>query len=1052
MKSLIDFALGHSRTILFALGIILVAGAVTYITVPKEAQPEVEIPVIYVHINHDGISPEDSERLLIRPLEQELRGLDALREIRATAMEGGASIFMEFEAGVVDTQRALQDVRDRVDTVRPELPDDSDEPTVREIELTREDPMLILNLAGPVDERSLVSMARRLKEDIEGVSGVLEVDLFGDREELAEITVDPMLMDSHGINQDELVQLVSRNNRLVAAGAWEGESGRFPVKVPGVFEDIEDVMDMPVKVEEDRVVRFQDIGQGRRTYKDPDSFARLNGDKAIGLEVIQRAGSNVVDSVAEIQSIVAAHQEEWPEAMQVVYTRDQSRDIAMMLGDLQNNVLSAVLLVVIVIIAVMGLRSAGLVAVAIPGSFLAGMLLLGLFGFTINIIVLFSLIMAVGLLVDAAIIVTEFADRKMAEGMRRREAYRAAAHRMAWPITAATATTVAAFVPLLFWPGVAGDFMRFLPLTLIAVLLSSLAMALIFIPTLGSLIGKPGALTERGRANLAAAETGSLDDVSGPTHRYLGLLAWCLRRPLRVVSSVLVFIVAIFVAYGYWGQGTEFFPQVEPEFGFVDIHARGDLSIHEQDRLVREVERRLEGMPEIESRYVRTGSASMAGASGDDIGRITLQLADWDERRRIARIFDEIRERTADLAGIRVETTAPRAGPGEGKPIQLRLASRDSAALEEATERVRRHMEEMEALEDIEDDRPLPGIEWRLRVDREQAARFGADVTDTGNIVQMVTQGLMLGDFRPDDAEEEVEIRVRYPAVYRDLDRLDQLQVNTDRGQVPVSTFVTREPGPRTGTIQRTNLQRTFTVEADVREGFLVSDQVNRLRGALADMELGPAVQAEFAGEEREAQEAEAFLGRAMIAAVFLILLILVTQFNSFYQAGLILTAILLSTGGVLLGHLLTQQPFGIIMSGVGVIALAGIVVNNNIVLIDTFNILRRKGMTAEEAVLRTGAQRLRPVILTAVTTILGLMPMVLGINIDLFGRELSLGAPSAQWWIQLSSAVAGGLAFATVLTLIVTPSLLMLQGGMEERRAERRLERTRTRQLEVHP
>lgn len=912
--------------------------------------------------------------------------------------------------------------------------------------------MLILNLAGAVDERNLVSMARRLKEDIEGVAGVLEVDLFGDREELAEITVDPLLMDSHELNQDELVQLISRNNRLVAAGSWEGESGRFPVKVPGVFEHIEDVINMPVKVEEDRVVRFRDIGQGRRTYKDPESFARLNGETAIGLEVIQRAGSNVIESVAEIKEIVAEHEQEWPETMQVVYTRDQSRDISMMLGDLQNNVLSAVLLVVIVIIAVMGLRSAGLVAVAIPGSFLAGMLILSVFGFTINIIVLFSLIMAVGLLVDAAIIVTEFADRKMAEGMHRREAYRAAAQRMAWPITAATATTIAAFFPLLFWPGVAGDFMRFLPLTLIAVLLSSLAMALIFIPTLGSLIGKPGALTERGRINLAAAETGSLDEVSGPTRRYLGILAWCLKRPLLVVGCVLVFITGIFAAYGQWGQGTEFFPEVEPEFGFINIHARGDLSIYEQDSLVREVEQQLAGMPEIESRYVRTGSASMSGASDDEIGRITLQLADWDQRRPLARIFQDVRERTQHLAGIQVETTAPRAGPGDGKPIQLRLASRNPDALEAAAERVRRHMEGMDKLEDIEDDRPLPGIEWRLQVDREQAARFGADVTDTGNMVQMLTQGLMLGDFRPDDADEEVEIRVRYPAIYRSLDRLDQLQINTERGQVPASTFVTREPGPRTGTIQRTNLQRTFTLEADVVEGALVSEQVTQLRRALADMELEPTVQAEFAGEERDAQEAEEFLGRAMIAAIFLITLILVTQFNSFYQAGLILTAILLSTGGVLLGHLLTQQAFGIIMSGVGVIALAGIVVNNNIVFIDTFNILRRNGMAVKEAVMRTGAQRLRPVVLTAVTTILGLMPMVLGLNIDLLGRELSFGAPAAQWWVQLSSAVAGGLAFATVLTLIVTPCLLMLQGRLEDRNAERRLHKAHARQLEVHP
>lgn len=1032
MNGFIDAAIHRSRTVLLSLLFILMAGAIAYKTIPKEAQPDVEIPYIYVSMVHEGISPEDAERLLVRPMEQELRSLEGVKEMTASGYEGGANVTLEFYAGI-DTDAALQDVREKVDLAKAELPSETEEPTVNEVKISRIDPMLVINLAGSVPERTLVNLTRDLKEDIEAIPGVLEVDTAGLREELMEVVVNPLAMESYGLSQAELFRLVDRNNRLVAAGALESPHGRFPVKVPGVFETPEDVLNLPVKVDGQRVVHFRDVATVRRTFKDATSYARIDGQPAVALEVVKRAGSNIIGTIEQVRAVVDASRPTWPSGLTVTYSRDKSRDIENMLTDLQDNVLSAVLLVFIVIIGILGFRNALLVGIAIPGSFLTGILILGIAGLTINIVVLFSLIMAVGMLVDGAIVVTELADRKMAEGLDRRAAYAEAARRMAWPIIASTATTVAAFAPLVFWPGVTGEFMKYLPITLIATLSASLLMALVFVPTLGAFFGKSGAMSQRARNQLAAAEMGDLESIGGFTGAYLSFLRKALKRPWLSAAGVTAILVAVFVAYARMGHGVEFFPQVEPEFARIEIAARGDLSVDEKDVLVRRVERRILGMPEFESVYARSGGGGR-NSREDLIGAIQVQFVEWEYRRPAAEILREVRDRTADIPGIVIETQTPRAGPGSDKPIGIEVASRYPDALEAAVARIRAILDHMDGLEDVEDSRPLPGIEWRISVDRAQAARFGADVTLVGNTIQLVTNGIKIGEYRPDDADEEIDIRVRYPANERSLDQLDQLRVPSAAGPIPIRTFVQRRPAQKVSTIERTDMRRTMSLSADVQPGVLVDDKVREIQAAIAELPADPRVSVSFRGDREDQDEAARFLTRAMFVAVFIIAIILVTQFNSLFQALLILTAVLFSTGGVLLGHIVMNKPFGIVMSGIGVIALAGIVVNNNIVLIDTYNVLRRQGMGSFEAVMRTCAQRLRPVMLTTVTTILGLMPMVLGINLNLIGREVTIGGPSAQWWVQLSSAVAGGLAFATVLTLLLTPSLIVIQARLERR------------------
>jgi multidrug efflux pump len=1035
---IIETAMRRSRTVIMSLAVIIIAGVVTYASVPKEAEPDINIPIVYVSMTHDGISPEDAERLLVRPMEQEIRNIEGIEEMIGNAYEGGASIQIEFDAGT-DTDVALQDVRAKVDVAKAKLPSETEEPVVMEIKFSRFDPMLVLNLAGDVPERTLTVLAQDLKEKIEGISGVLEVNLVGVREELMEVVVDPLAMESYGLDQAQILSLVDRNNRLVAAGALHTSEGRFPVKVPGVFESAEDVLEMPIKAVGERIVHFKDVAKVRRTYKDAESYARLNGSPALAIEIVQRSGANIIDTVDEINVLLEEDRRYWPDGVSIVASRDKSKDVNRMLSNLQNSVISAVLLVFIVIIGILGFRAASLVGVSIPGSFLLGILVIASFGATINMMVLFALIMAVGLLVDGAIVVTELADRRMAEGIARHDAYSGAARRMSLPIIASTCTTLAAFVPLVFWPGIMGEFMKFLPITLVAVLSASLLMALLFVPTLGSLFGSTGAVSADARRNLTAAETGDLDTVTGITGNYIQFLKKSLRHPWINIGAVSLILVGIYVMFFTFGRGVELFPDIEPEFANLDIHARGDLSTDEKDVLVRQVETYVLGLDEIESVYAKTG-ASGRGAAEDLIGSLTLNFVEWDERRKADEILGEIRESVSGLAGIRIQTRKAEDGPQQGKPIVIELSSRFPAILEAATGRVREALQSIDGVYNVEDTRPMPGIEWQIDVDRAQAAKFGADITLVGNMIQLVTNGIKIGEYRPDDAEDEIDIRVRYPYDSRSLDQIDALRIPTDKGLVPISNFVKRVAANKVSSIERTNLRRTMRVDADVEESYLDADVFAEMGELLPFLDIDPGVSVAFRGGNEDQQEASAFLSKAMMIAIAVMAIILVTQFNSLFQAFLILTAVVFSTGGVLLGHLIMNKPFGIVMSGVGVITLAGIVVNNNIVFIDTYNVLRKRGADAFEAILRTCAVRLRPVLLTTVTTILGLTPMVFALNIDLIERNVSVGAPATQYWTQLSSAVAGGLAFATILTLLLTPSLLMIQANLSERLAARRV------------
>ncbi|MFZ1623826.1 MAG: efflux RND transporter permease subunit [Gammaproteobacteria bacterium] len=1029
MNALIDICVSHSRAVLVGLVVLLIAGAVAYQGIPKEAQPDVDFPYISVAVILEGVSAEDAERLLVRPLEQQLRNIEGIKEMVASATEGRASVTLEFEPEIKIDQ-ALTDVREKVNQAKAEMPVDAREPTVNEIKFSQFDPMLVINLGGSLPERAMNAVARKLKDQLQAVDGVLEVNLVGIRDEVLEIVINPLAMESYGLSPADVLNFVQRNNRLVAAGSLQSEQGRFSVKVPGLIESPEDLLSLPLKTDGQKVVYFRDIAQVHRTFKDPESYSRLNGKPAVGIRVVQRNGSNLLDVVANVKLVVATAQKAWPPGITLTYSRDKSVFVRDDVNQLVNDVVVAVLLVVICLIGILGLQNALLAGISIPGSFCAAFLLIGMSDMTMNMVVFFGLIMSVGLVVDGGIVVVELADRRMAEGLDRRVAYAEAAKRMAWPIFASISATIVAFLPLVFWPGLIGSFLKSMPIVLVYTLVASLIIAMFVVPALGSIFGRAGHLTPESRQQLMLAEEGNLSEIGGWTGTYLRIVTGAVNHPGRTVGALTGLLIFVFIAYGALGRGVTLFPAVDPPQGSVDIRARGDLSTQEKDRLVHLVEQRIAGVDGVKTAYATAGKGA-AGAPSDQIGSISLNFDDWEQRRPAADIMADIRKRTADIAGLAIEARLPNAGPEQGKPVTIEASSPSLDALRDAVTKIHRVVEKIPGVRNTEDTQPLPGIEWRMDVDRAQAAKFGADVSLVGSIIQLVTNGIKLGTYRPNDSDEEIDIRVRFPADDRSLDQLADLRIPTRSGNVPIGSFVSRTPGAATPTIMRTDMRRTMLVQADLDKGVQIDPVLAQVTASLPSLNLDPSVEIRFKGGAKTQQETASFLVKAFLIGLGLIALILVAEFNSLFQPLLVLTAVVFSTGGVLIGLMVTGKPFSLVNCGIGTIALAGIIVNNNIVLIDTYNKLVEAGMHAREAVLRTCAQRMRPVLLTKIVMILGLFPMALGMNIDFLQRKITFGSPSGQWWAEMATVIIGGLTFASILTLILTPSILMLQANI---------------------
>lgn len=1162
MLGIVDWAASRARMILAFVVLTLAIGAIAYVSLPKEGEPDIEVPALFISVPFPGISALDAEQLLIRPMEQEMAGLDGLRRMSATAAQGYAGLALEFEFGW-DKTAIMADVRDRMSRAQASFPAGAETYSINEINFSAF-PIVIVAVSGQVPERTLLRAARELERALEGIEAVLSADVAGVRDEMVEVIIDPLRLEAYNVTAGELIQAISNNNLLVAAGDLETASGRFSLSLPGSFESERDIYGLPIKVNGDRTVTLGDLATIRPTFEDRAGTARFQGETALALQVVKRKGFNLIDTVTQIRATVDATVAAWPEEMRNAITvtpaLDRSVQVAEMISQLEGSVLTAIALVMIVILGSLGTRSAMLVGITIPSSFLLCFILLGIMGVTISNIVMFGLILAVGMLVDGGVVVAEYADKRIQEGDGPMRAYVAAAQRMFWPVVSSTATTLCAFLPMLFWPGVAGEFMGMLPVTLIFVLLASLVVALIFLPVLGGVSGRiarrmnnaanalrrlpwvlrlpvpviavalvlagmrallnpawlgfepvgmgvraPGAAMLALGAMMLSIGLNAVLPRFAPKRVAAGhrrtIFGWVIKgivanpvMPFVAIGAVIFFVMQTFAYFGENSRGVEFFVETEPEQGIVYVRARGNLGLAEKDALLAQVEAIMLDEPGVAASFAFAGAgglnANTAGAPAprDSVGQVQFELRQWAERAddpemRGSAIVARLSERFAQLPGIITEFQLLTGGPAGQKPVHLRLTGADFDALDEAVRLVTARMEGLAGLVDIEDSRPLPGIEWEIRVNTAEAVRFGADVATVGGMVQLVTRGILLDTMRVPTSDEEVEIRVRLPEGDRLLSTLDTLRVQTRSGMVPLSNFVTREAVPLRGQIGRYNEQRYFDVKAGVAAELVsvqdaegrelravpraavtpgdhpsgseaahlaeemraqivarghrlvpinATERIEQLTRWLTEAEPLPAgVAWEWTGEQQDQEEAQNFLMLAFGASLGLMFIILLAQFNSFYNAVLVLLAVILSTAGVLIGMLVMDQTFSIIMTGTGILALAGIVVNNNIVLIDTYQDYARY-MPRIEAIIRTAEDRIRPVLLTTITTMAGLMPMMLGVSIDFVNGGYSIDAPAAVWWKQLATAVVFGLGVATVLTLVLTPALLAMRVWIE--------------------
>ncbi len=1138
MTGIVDWAASRARMVLAFILLSLIAGGLSYATLPKEGEPDIEIPALFVSVPFPGISAEDSEKLLVKPMETELSDLDGLKELSGTASENYAGVALEFEFGW-DKTKILADVRDRMNTVEAKFPDGADKYSINEINFS-EFPIIIVNLTGVLPERTLLQIAKDLQDRLEGLEPVLEAALAGHRDEMLEVIIDPLRLEAYNVTANELIGVVQNNNQLIAAGEVETDNGTFSVKIPSSFDDQQDIYNLPVKVEGDRVVTLGELADIRLTFEDRTGTARFNGETTVALQVVKRKGFNLIDTSALVREEVDKARAAWPKDLQDAITvgtsNDQSRQVKSMVSQLEGSVLTAVALVMIVVLAALGIRSALLVGFAIPTSFLLCFVLLGVMGITISNIVMFGLILAVGMLVDGAIVVVEYADRRIDEGAGPMHAFTEAAKRMFWPIVSSTATTLCAFLPMLFWPGVPGEFMGMLPVTLIYVLSASLLVALVFLPVMGGVAGRmsraflgasdtlrrlapwfvrallvvpsamlvfvaamqmlnpdylfpggsplppavqivPGAILFLIGTTLTGITLGSVKITGAPKRieggrkrtpfgHFIKFIAGNPIMPLVSIGAIAFFVVSTFGYFAANNNGVEFFVESEPEQAIVYVKARGNLSLAEKDALLREVEEITLATKGIDSAFSFAGEGGLnsntGGAEGpqDSIGQIQIELIPWDDRPEYARthpdevtleqldgdaVIADLQARLSVVPGIRTEVLNLAQGPASGKPLHLRLKGDNWVELQQAAAIARARFESTEALIDVEDSRPLPGIDWQIDVDVEKAGRYGADVVTVGGMVQLVTRGILLDTMRVPSSDEEIEIRVRLPESDRVLSTLDNLKVRTADGLVPLSNFITRKPVAKLGKIDRIGQQRYFDVKADVTPGLTKpgpegnpipinpNERIETLTEWLNSEKPFPASVAwEWTGDQEDQAESGAFLMKAFAGALGLMFIILLAQFNSVYNAILVLLAVVLSTTGCLIGMLVMGQSFSIIMTGTGIVALAGIVVNNNIVLIDTYQEYSQY-MPRIEAIVRTVEDRIRPVLLTTITTMAGLAPMMYGLSLDFIGGGYSIDSPTALWWKQLATAVVFGLGIATVLTLIFTPSALALRVWLSE-------------------
>ena len=1012
-----DIAIRNRTTVAVLSLIIIVMGIYSYLTLPREAFPDIPIPYILVTTTYEGVSPEDVETSVTMKIEKELNGIRGVKEIRSSSAEGMSMISVEFTPDV-PSDVALQRVRDRVDMAKGDLPQDAKESVIKEINLA-EFPIMLVSISGDVSPVQLKGIADNLQDILEAVPGVLKVDVLGALEREIRLEMDPDRVASYNLTIPEIMALVPAENVNISAGGLETQGTKFNVRIPAEFVSPEEVDHLLLTVRGGKPIYLADVATVRDAFKDRTSYSRLNGLDNVTLSIQKRVGANVVQVSDYVKKVVEAAQQRVPGAMKFDVTYDMSKYIRSTVADLENNVIAALILVTGVLLLFLGWRPSTIAALIIPLSMLITFFLIQMLGYTLNMIVLFSMILVLGMLVDNAIVIVENIYRHLQLGYSRLEAAILGAKEVAWPVTTSTLTTVGAFLPLMFWPGMMGSFMKYMPITLSIGLMASLFVGLVFNPVICVVWGG-GSHKPRQTDHWF---------ISG----YRRFQQAGLRNPGLALFLSMCLLVGLAILYGKIGQGVEFFPQSDPERAIINVRLPQGANIRETDRIVRLIEHRVEPYkPWLKHVVTNVGSSSggmdlIATAGGPHLANITLVFYDFVERKRPStEIIAAIRRDIADIPGAEIKVEQEKHGPPTGAAVTVEIAGEDFKTLERLSEQARRMITDVPNIVNLRSNLEATRPELAFTVNRRVAMLLGVNTATVGNYLKTAIFGTKVGTYR--QFNDEYDITVRLPLADRIyIDDLYLLRIPNMAGDaVSLSSLGRLEYRGGFGTINRVNQKRVVTLMADA-EGRLSTEVLADVQKRLSKVELPSDYEIRYAGEKKEQDTAQAFLSKAFIIALLIVTLIIVIQFNSLMVTLVIMTTVILSLIGALLGLLVCGLPFGIIMTGIGIISLAGVVVNNAIVLLDYTQKLQQRGLDLVSAAAEAGVTRLRPVLLTAGTTVIGLIPMAVGISYDFHTFSWATKSESTQFWQNMAVVVIFGLSFATILTLVVVPSLYVM-------------------------
>lgn len=1050
-----NFSITHKTTVMILLLIITITGATAYVTLPREAAPDITFPFIMVMSNYEGVSPSDMESLVTFPLERKLKALTDIKEMTSTSTEGASQIFLEFETDV-DTDTALQKVRDKVDQAKQDLPSDMNDPTITEFS-SSDWPIMFVVISGEVGLVKLKKIAEDLEEQIEGVKGVLEAKIVGGREREIRVEYDQDRLAAYGLVMSQVVQTVSRNNQNMPGGSLDIGEARYVLKSPAEFKSPDEIDNLVITVKEGKPIYISDVAAIRDTFQDRDSYSRLNGIESVSIRITKRAGEHLLRIADEIKEIVEQKRQTLPQQIQITITSDQSEDIHDMVADLENNIVTGLLLVLIVIFSSLGLRNAILVALAIPFSMLMSFFILQWLGITLNFVVLFSLILALGMLVDNAIVIVENIYRHHTE--ERKPLIRAAMEgtaEVAWPVVASTATTVVAFVPLVFWPGIMGEFMGYLPKTLIITLSSSLFVALIITPTLSAIFIKQSKREQRIADREGEQKYGMILRI------YRQLLRFTLNYRILFLFIFFNLLALMIYIFSQSGLGVEMFPDTEPARITASIQAPEGTNIQQTNNFALKAEALIKKYGNIE--YVTT----TVGDDGPNTAEIVIDMIDrelrkgpQDEGIADAKIYfrnsndtmEAIREdMVASIVGAELKVDKQEEGPPVGAPVNVEIHGDDYTVMAQIAEALKSQIKNLPGIVDLTDDYETGLPEIQVDIDKERTALLGLDAYTIGFMIKGAVNGVEIGKYR--EGEDEYDIIARLPEEQRkNIQNILRLRIPDNSGNpVPLSSLAEVTTTSGLSAIKHIDQKRVVTVSSNVAKGFNSQQVLGQVQKIAAAMQLPEGYTFQYTGENEEMIKSQRFMTQAFVIAILLIALVLVMQFDSVLSTFIIMTSVILSLIGVFMGLIITQKPFGVIMTGMGVISLAGVVVNNAIVLIDYINVLRKRGKSCRDAIITAGCTRLRPVLLTAITTMLGLVPMAIGVSLEIHTFNLKdmivIGSDSSQWWGAMATTVTFGLLVATVLTLFAVPCLYSL--FFERRRKEARFDEISLEELEA--